>query len=489
MKVGAKRMSFQKFELFYPFLFLILLMIDVYNIFYEMGNLPIYSWDEARHGVSAYEMLKQGNFVVNTYQYKTDYWNLKPPLSFWAVMAGYKLAGFNPLGLRLFSGISSMLTIIMAAIFVQKSYGKLAALLSTLTLSSTTQFIINHCARTGDADALYIFLFTASILSLILSERNRQWLYCSGIAFALAFLTKSWHAGNISIIIGMYLLFTGKITNLTKVNWLLLFLCMSAPILAWASVRYQYDGISFFRKMVEYDLLQRSATPIEGHIGGKLYYILVLNRYFKYWLMVLFGLVLFFSYKGSSSRTKITENKSQTLGMCIWIIFPLMFYSFAETKVRWYILPLYIPLSILIGVMSSKLLMGSGKNVTKVILSISIFFSAYIYFEEINVYLDRPFPKLQLSLLQKVQGLDEVKGSSIFLQLNTSQRDWQQNEVLAAELYGDLHVKNGDFNDFIQQKERALLLIQKGPVTKQLIETNHLQILKSNKWGYIVRKK
>ncbi|MBB3854307.1 ArnT family glycosyltransferase [Saccharococcus caldoxylosilyticus] len=161
-------------------------------------------------------------------------------------MAGYKIAGFNALGLRLISGICAMLTIIIVAIFVKKNFGNLASLLSMLTLSTSIQFIINHCARTGDADSLFVFLFTAAILSLLLSVKNDKWLYVSGLAFSFAFLTKSWHAGNIAIIMGLYLIVTGKYKRLSYKKWITLCLCMIVPILIWAVVRYQYDGFTFF---------------------------------------------------------------------------------------------------------------------------------------------------------------------------------------------------------------------------------------------------
>jgi hypothetical protein len=60
-------------------------------------------------------------------------------------------------------------------------------------------------------------------------------------------------------------------------------------------------------------------------------------------------------------------------------------------------------------------------------------------------------------LLQKVQGLDEVKGYCIFLNRTTNQLPWQQNEVLTAELYGDLLVENGDLNDFIKWECAAVV--------------------------------
>ena len=57
------------------------------------------SWDEARHGISAYEMLQNKNFVVNTYNYDVDYWNLKPPFSFYGIMLGFGLFGYSVMGL------------------------------------------------------------------------------------------------------------------------------------------------------------------------------------------------------------------------------------------------------------------------------------------------------------------------------------------------------------------------------------------------------
>jgi 4-amino-4-deoxy-L-arabinose transferase-like glycosyltransferase len=476
-----------KLNYFYTIMLLLLLTISFYNIFYRLENFPISSWDEARHGVSAYEMLRRGNFIVSTYRDDIDYWNLKPPLSFWANMAGYKIAGFNALGLRFFSAVSAMLTIILVAIFVYIKHGRLASLVSTLTLATSTQFLINHSARTGDADSLFVFLFTASILSLLLCEHNLKWLYVSGLGFALAFLTKSWHAGNIAIIIGLYLLFTGTHKRLNHVNWILLFICMAFPILAWGGIRYQYDGMDFFKNMIAYDLLQRSSTTIEGHLGGTFYYFDILWRFFNYWLAILYGLVLVYLSKEFSFKRFISEKNSYNIGICLWVIIPLILFSLAKTKIRWYILPVYPPLSIIIGALAGKLLLIE-KSGTKVILLASILFVSFHYEGEIQAYLNNPAPKLQLNLIQKIHNKKELKGYSLFLHLPSSPAKWAQNMVLTSELYTDSHVEDGGIYSFLK-KDKALLLLQKGKGTKQLIKSNQLIIITSNKWGYIVRKR
>ena len=73
----------------------ILLVIALANVFVGLGSSRIHSWDEARHGVSACEMLESGNYIVNTYSFRPDYWNVKPVLSFYNNMLGMAIFGKN----------------------------------------------------------------------------------------------------------------------------------------------------------------------------------------------------------------------------------------------------------------------------------------------------------------------------------------------------------------------------------------------------------
>lgn len=475
-----------KTKVVYTFLIVILLSIVFFNVVYGLSTFPIYSWDEARHGVSAYEMLKKGNFVVNTYRNKIDYWNLKPPLSFWATMAGYKIAGFNALGLRLFSAVSAILTFIIITVFTYKKHGISASILTTMTLATCTQFLINHSARTGDADSLFVFLFTVSMLSMLLSEQNIHWLYVTGIGFSLAFLTKSWHAGNIAIILCLYLLITGMYKKLLLRNWLFLCLCMLLPIFCWGIIRYQYDGIEFFKNMVAYDLLKRSSHPIEGHIGDHSYYFEIMWRFSSLWVMVFIGLAAAHLFKSFPLKIRNVRYHSFYIGTSLWLLVPFILYSMAETKIRWYILPVYPALSVIIGTLACSIL-KNGKFITKIVLSVSMLLVSFHYESQIISYLFHPIPKLHLNLIQKIQPLKEIKGYSLFVYPH-SKRIWPQNAVLAAELFGDLKVKNGDFDSFLK-KDKALLMLKKGDAATNIIARYHLSILAANKWGYIVCKK
>ncbi|CRK80726.1 ArnT family glycosyltransferase [Neobacillus massiliamazoniensis] len=482
------RLHHNKSHIIYFSVMLILLAIAAFNLFYQLGKFPIYSWDEARHGVSAYEMVRNHNYIVNTYRGNPDYWNLKPPLSFWTIIAGYKIAGFNALGLRIFSAIFAFLTIIMVAAYGYKKHGKLASIISTVVLLTSTQYITNHSARTGDADSLFIFLFTIAILSLLLWEQNNILLYVSGLAFAFAFLTKSWHAGNIAIIIGLYLFLTGKYKLLTLRNWISLGICMILPILIWGFIRYQYDGVTFFKGMIMYDLLHRSSTPIEGHIGGVFYYVSIISRYFINWIYVICILGLLFLFNRNFPFKKIiaSEKRNELIGLCLWVLIPFILFTFAKTKVRWYILPIYPALAIITGALASKLIL-KGKWITKVILVGAILSVSIFYEIEICTYLNNPPTNNKLSLIEMITNKKSTEGDSLYIYQPSKKVSWAQSDVLTAELSDNLHVNNGDFEQFLQ-KDKDLLLVPKKLFSQQLISSNHLKVIDSDQWGYMVEK-
>lgn len=122
-------------EKYYWLWFALLCAVTAFLCFRCLGVKAIDSWDEARHGISAYEMLKNKQFLVNTYLGKPDYWNVKPPLSFLSVAAGFVLCGYNAVGLRFFSALFYLLTVIFTGLFARK-YSRLASLLHMVFLAA-----------------------------------------------------------------------------------------------------------------------------------------------------------------------------------------------------------------------------------------------------------------------------------------------------------------------------------------------------------------
>lgn len=53
-------------------IFAFLTIILCFVLFNNLGNNAIADWDEARHGINAYEMVKSNDWIVSSYQYEPD---------------------------------------------------------------------------------------------------------------------------------------------------------------------------------------------------------------------------------------------------------------------------------------------------------------------------------------------------------------------------------------------------------------------------------
>lgn len=460
----------------YKLLYILLLLLLIFNVFYKINTLNI-NFDEARHGISAYEMLNKKQYIVNTFEYKNDYWNLKPILSFLPIMLGYKIAGFNMVGLRLFSTISTILTFIAITIFVKNRHGKLASLISFTVLATNVQYIIYHCSRSAEADAVYMLFFTLSVICMSLSENKSKYLYLSAFLCSLAFLTKSFHVISLIAILTTYIFLSGTFRKLKLYKCFLLILSFLLPILLWGILRFHQDGMHFFEKMVTYDLLDRSSNSIEGHTGGVFYYILTLIRYHGAWLILLTPCTVYFV---SSNLNHIKNNKYIML-IILWIIVPLILYTIAKTKIEWYILPVYPPIAICCGALFSKFVTRKGvKKKSYIALTIIFLFIAFSSQTFILHVLINDNNDPYQSSIKELSMLHKYDASNLYMvKTDVHPRGiWSQTDILAAELYGNFKTKNGGFHAFLRDKgNKAVIILPENFSTMNYVDKYSLKVI------------
>lgn len=306
------------------------------NLFCKLDNMDIVSWDEARHGVSAFEMLESGNYVVNTYDGSPDYYNLKPPLAFATMMAGFSLFGANVFGLRVFSSIATLLTIVIIMYACKKNGNYFVSLIAAAVLITSRTFIAHHNARSGDADALFILFYTAAVCILLARSDSPHRYAAACFLASLAFLTKSFHAGPVCLTIAVFFFMDHTISRNTLFRGFVSFLCFLAPILIWALMRYQNDGMAFFKEMFVYDMVSRLSTPLEGHEGDASFTIDFILSDFKTWMIFLAGAcaVAFIPLR---SDTKIAmTDKRVRMKLVLAAALPIILFTLSSTKLRWY---------------------------------------------------------------------------------------------------------------------------------------------------------
>jgi 4-amino-4-deoxy-L-arabinose transferase-like glycosyltransferase len=320
----------------------LVLVLCLFNVSYHIDTSKIGEWDEARYGVSAFEMLVTKNVWINTYAYERDFANLKPPLGLWAIRASYRLVGVTPLGLRLPSMIAGVLCVWVTIRLGRRYDGPPTGVLAGAILATTFPFILRHGARTGNFNVLFTLLITLALWLTIAWPRQQAPAWLLGLVFALGFLVKSWAIGPFVLAALLYILSTQHRPALF-VTIPLAGIAFMFPVVCWASVRLILDGPEFFQRMVTYDLLQRASETIESASPHRFYYVSFLGDRFAPWAQILVMGTIFLLVKRTGKDPPLTvfpaEKKFIILLAC-WSILPLAMLSLASTRYHWYIIPI-----------------------------------------------------------------------------------------------------------------------------------------------------
>lgn len=477
-------------------IYAILTLLCVYISFANLDHEPIQHWDEARHGVNAYEMLKQGNLIVNTYNYENDYYNLKPPLSYWGIMIGFKLFGTNVFGLRFFSGLSMLLTFLLIGVYMHRKEGKVAAVSSMLFFLNLKDMFFFHGGRNADADAMYILLFTIGCLSLIESKNNIRYLYLCGFIFSLCFLTKSWHACILLPIGGLFVLFSGLMKEMKVKDYLYLITITLLPILLWIVIRYSYDGMNFLGQMFGVDVAERVSWPVSANEDGLFYIKYIAGTKGGRILLISIFFSIFCLCSNLWIQKKVEKRlffKSKVLVTLLWIFVTLFTFSVTRADNYWYIYPLYPGMCVAAGMLLQKsfdIVSKAGKaNFMMVIFGTGMLAMFFLAVDTAYGVKEYPISNFQKDVQRVLEAHPELHGLKIYVEKSNNEYKnsfyWEQAGILMAELSGDMKCEEGGVEAYLREEE-ALLVVDYNYYEKYREELKGFQVLYRNE--YIVLK-
>lgn len=454
--------------------------------FFQLDSAGVNSWDEARHGINAYEMLKNGNWIVNTYRYQPDYWNLKPPLSFWAIMLDFRLFGTTVLALRFYSAVSIFATVLLVSRFVCKRYGRVACLVVTALLACENMLYRYHFGRNGDADALFGLLCTLCVLSAFWAQTQKRWLFLSGLCFSLAFLDKSWHACILLAIVGLFLLGSRQLFHLGARIWAGMLACAFVPIAAWAVWRYMADGTAFFKGMINRDLLARSSRPLEGHGGDALYYVSLTLWQNALGILVLAGLCILLVWLVTHRRRISITVQADALLLALWIVIPFVFFSIAATKYSWYIIPTVVPLSIFCAMVCGYAWAhrdSAANRIFAVVLTVAAAVAIVMNVKDtVCSVMNVSVPAVQQFLRGPV--MQDAHGKTAYIVHDNGDVQWMQNEIYVGEAYADLRCMDGGLASF-RQHSGSVAIVSVRTYSKQQARADGARVL-AQKDGYFL---
>ncbi|MES2560565.1 MAG: phospholipid carrier-dependent glycosyltransferase [Bacteroidota bacterium] len=361
---------------------LVLLVLSYLSFFHHLGYQHMNLWDESSYGLNALEMVQRGNPIEVYLLGKPDLYNTKPPFAIWCMSAGVKAFGFTEKGVRFASAFFGLLTALLlwfaAYRFSSKPWG---ALCLPLILISSTGFVGEHIARTGDTDGILAFWILGYVLSFYFytqeteTKRKRLWLMAFFMAFSFACLTKG-------------------IAGFTALPGIILWTFLQKQVRLLLSDKWFYIGITIFLLLVPgYYVLRNLLTP--GYIETVIHYEFLgrierqefLNPeprsfWFYYdqfwnnkrlvlwcWLLVPSALMIVFAIK----------SRLRTLGLFLLVVLASIsvMLGVSFTKLFWYDAPLYPIIAGVIGV-GILLLREQVKPLPKVVIAV-VFTVLFVY--------------------------------------------------------------------------------------------------------------
>jgi 4-amino-4-deoxy-L-arabinose transferase-like glycosyltransferase len=275
-------------------------------------------------------------------------WNTKPPLLIWIQVAFMKMIGVNELSVRLPSAFAAFFTCLVLLVFslrYLKSYW--FGFIAVIVLITSEGYINLHATRTGDYDAMLTLFTTLSGLFFFAycETKKYQHLYYFFLFMTLAVLTKSITGLMFLPAIFIYSIIRKQFIPLLKNKhfYIGLFSFMLLVIGYYLLRESYYDG--YIAAVQQNELGGRFLDVIENHKHGFWFYY---NNFIDFqltswYLLVPCGLVIGLVIKDKKIK-RITLFSVLMIGTFFLII------SLAQTKLKWYDVPLYPFLAIIIAV-------------------------------------------------------------------------------------------------------------------------------------------
>ena len=158
-------------------------------------------------------------------------------------------------------------------------------------------------------------------------------------------MTKQIAALLIPLIVFSYLITTSRSPRFLFTKRFTIFLGVGLLVFSpWLIYMDIHFSSQFWQSYFVYDIVTRSASPVEGHLGGYLYYF----SYLAYNENLLWIILLPFSAGLCAFNSVIKRLKEDTL-ILLWMAIVLLVFTFAQTKLYWYILPAFPAFAIAIS--------------------------------------------------------------------------------------------------------------------------------------------
>ncbi len=319
---------------------LILAILAFSAIFFvNLGTGTLQTSDEQTYSQWAYHMVKTGDYLTPWTNGAISFAIGKPPLLMWLMSLAYQVFGVTNFASRIWTTGFGALSLVFAYYLGKKLYSRPVGFMSALVLGTFVTYWV--FARYAMLDVPLTCFVLASFYFFVLSEEKQSSFrnaVLSGVFFGLALMTKQSAALLIPLIIFVYLVATRRSLRFLFTKGFTLFwavgLLLFSPWMIYMAARF---GSQFWQSYFIYADLARSTTSIETHLGTNyLFYFSYLATHENWVWLVLLPLAA-----GLCAFKAFTKRSKQDMLVFLWMAIVLLVFSLAQTRIYWYIMPVF----------------------------------------------------------------------------------------------------------------------------------------------------
>jgi 4-amino-4-deoxy-L-arabinose transferase-like glycosyltransferase len=339
---------------------LILLLLYV-CLFSGLGALGLVGPDEPRYAAIARAMAETHDWI--TPRLWGTPWFEKPVLYYWIAGIAMRIFGVSEFAARLPSALAGLLAVSATAWTALRSYGVGAAWYSLLMLPTSVAMI--GFSRAAGPDMLFAGLLTAAMAVAIEMLQTQQPGAFLRIAFGFFLGAAVLAKGPAAAILagGATLLWAAASRQwLAPFRFLhpLVVLAFCATALPWY-ILCALRNPDFLRIFIWQHNFERYTTPVFEHRQPVWFYGYMLLLAVLPWIVFLFGAL----FRGAVRLKQRVAIESMDLFFASWTLFPILFFSFSESKLPGYILPAIPPLFLLLSQWVSRAMVVKSKDVLR----------------------------------------------------------------------------------------------------------------------------
>ena len=305
--------------------------------FFGLAHFGLIGADEPRYAQVAREMLARHDWITPTLGGKP--WLEKPPLYYWQTMIAYRIFGVRDWAARLPSALDATLMVLAVYWFLRRF--RAGFQLDGALMAASAAGVVGF-ARAASMDMPLSATFTVALLAWYAWYENGGQRYLAAFYFFLALgsLAKGPVAPCLAgAIILIFVAAKGEFEWVRQTLWIPGIIIFCVVTLPWYGV-VQLRNPDFFRVFILEHNLARFGTNLYRHEEPFWFYLPV----------VLIGLIPWTTFIGSAlfkvtrewwaeKREFLRVENAFNAFLLIWLLVPIVFFSFSRSKLPGYIIP------------------------------------------------------------------------------------------------------------------------------------------------------